>query len=240
MNSTNKIIINIIGIELDKVYNKYKYLFMGIHTCDDLVLFTNKIVKYSPISEEKNIRFLINSLSINKYNSESLGYTELITSLKDINKIEYKEDALEYYDKISKRIKNNIQLTTLMRIVKSKQLRPTFISLKEVKTKEQTEFICKKCPHCGHELLASRDTEYVVCGYGYTKIGYDWDGCKKDWCFQCNKKLCKTWNINELFFPLNRHHDGKCCKKHARMNGVIYIDTYCQCTNSFVNRKIIL
>lgn len=90
------------------------------------------------------------------------------------------------------------------------------------------------CPHCGHSRIKS-DQEYIICGY--TSSGYDWHGCNRDWCGICCKKLCKKWDEDNLFLPINRYHDGNCCKIHSEKTNCSYIDEYCQCSkNNFVKR----
>ena len=88
--------------------------------------------------------------------------------------------------------------------------------------------ISKKCPHCFHILNMPATTQYVICGYHNSTYGYDWNGCGRDWCFHCNKMLCKRWETNNLHLQMNRHHDDECCLIHAQENNYKYPDDYCQ------------
>lgn len=93
----------------------------------------------------------------------------------------------------------------------------------------------KKCPHCNKSCIEYNDVLYVICGYSGNK-GYDWTGCSNDWCFQCGKRLCKSWDKNELYNKINRFHDKKCCKIDAQRLGCDYYEEYCQCEHFFVKR----
>ena len=47
--------------------------------------------------------------------------------------------------------------------------------------------------------MLHNNIEYVICGYINSNKGYDWNGCGKDWCAKCNKMLCKSWDLNQLW-----------------------------------------
>jgi hypothetical protein len=99
----------------------------------------------------------------------------------------------------------------------------------------KTNIISKKCPHCDRINKYPEDTQYVICGY-VDNEPFNWFGCGRDWCFTCGKKLCKKWGIDELYLKINRLHDKKCCKKHAKINSFDYKSDYCFCYNFFVSR----
>ena len=60
-----------------------------------------------------------------------------------------------------------------------------------------------------------------------TKNGYDLKGCGRDWCFKCEKILCKLWEQDSLFLEMNRYHTKDCCKKHSIKNNKNYEKDYC-------------
>jgi hypothetical protein len=97
----------------------------------------------------------------------------------------------------------------------------------------------KNCPHCGKSSECPFDTKYVICGYDYNyKFGYDWEGCRKDWCFQCGKMLCKQFSDDYLFAEKNQFHNGTCCFQDSKNKNKEYILDYCQCTTENVNRSL--
>lgn len=156
-----------------------------------------------------------------------IKFIELIDT---ITNEKYKEDI---YAILENKIQfNTVQKKSLDRIIKNKPNQKLDI-YDNSKKKDNTEN--KNCPHCGHINTSYKDNAYIVCGY--TNKGYDLEGCANDWCFGCGKRLCKNWMTHDLFMITNRFHNGKCCKKHAEDNGLEYGNSYCNCTNSYVNRK---
>jgi len=134
------------------------------------------------------------------------------------------------YDTLIKIKQSNldqIQQKTLDRIIKIRNINVT----KNINTINK---ITKNCPHCNKSVTEASDTIYLICGY--ESNGYDQYGCRNDWCFQCEKKLCKNWHSHQLFNKLNRTHDSLCCKHHAIKNKNNYLSDYCMCVNNFVNR----
>lgn len=91
----------------------------------------------------------------------------------------------------------------------------------------------KNCPHCGLVFNNIRGNQYIICGYTGNHKGYDWKGCKRDWCFTCGKKLCKVWDFDELYDEDNRFHDT-CCIKYAKMNKLSK-DDFCSCKSTKKN-----
>jgi hypothetical protein len=128
------------------------------------------------------------------------------------------------------------QVNTMLRILKNKI---PFSDISFIQLKDQyAQEISKKCPHCHTIRVDFADTDYVICGYGDFKRGYDWKGCGRDWCFQCGKRLCKTWNKNKLNIQFNQSHDDRCCKNLALMKGLNYESEFCNCNNNIhVNRS---
>ena len=90
-------------------------------------------------------------------------------------------------------------------------------------------YLSKNCPHCSNNCKGSIDTTYIICDYDDPLVGFKWNGCGKDWCFFCGKKLCKQWNEDKLYNDENRIHNKECCKKMAKKNGENYEEQYCQC-----------
>jgi len=93
--------------------------------------------------------------------------------------------------------------------------------------------IYKFCPFCSAKNYGGIDEEYIICGYG--KRGYNFIGCGNDWCFICNKKLCKNWIYDQLYNLSNRYHNNKCCLNHSKLTNTNY-DEYCKCSNHYVKR----
>ncbi len=106
------------------------------------------------------------------------------------------------------------------------------------KKKCKPDEIIKKCPHdnCGKEYIGNINTNHVICGYGDIHNGYNWEGCQRDWCFACGKKLCKSWDNDKLYLEPNRIHNSECCKQYCLFHKESY-DNYCHCNNKYVNRN---
>ena len=64
------------------------------------------------------------------------------------------------------------------------------------------------------------------------------NGCGKDWCFRCGKKLCKSWFVDDLFNPENCFHTIKCCMLDAELKEENYYKTYCRCSTIHVEHNI--
>ncbi len=162
-------------------------------------------------------------------------------SNKDNNDIQYRTLLLSLFD--SFKDNNNVQYRTLMRIAKNKKAvfekdprnRPPFM-----RKDKSNSLVVKYCPHsnCGKPYRGTNETKYVICGYENDHRGYDWVGCRQDWCFACGKMLCKLWEKHQLDVDCNRIHDSECCKKHAVDNKRIYLTDYCQCENKYTKRSL--
>jgi hypothetical protein len=87
--------------------------------------------------------------------------------------------------------------------------------------------VAKRCPHCKIRFYGTKDVDYVICGYTGNIKGYDWVGCKRDWCFKCGGKLCKAWDYNELYRVENREH-GDCCRRYAKKKN-LNLNDFCSC-----------
>jgi len=133
------------------------------------------------------------------------------------------------FAKIKRANLDQVQQRTLDRLLKIR-------NITILKDPENISKITKSCPHCNKPTTDLATTTYLICGYDSN--GYDQHGCRNDWCFQCEKKLCKNWHGHQLFNKLNRTHDAICCRHHAIKNKNIYPNDYCMCTgtNEYVNR----
>ena len=175
----------------------------------------------------KNImKSMINSIH---FSSKTISLFEFKQILEKLNKIQFRDDCRKYIKNIFDNTDDEIQRSSIMRIISSKQPR-----INKSNNKNKIKII-KNCPHCNKVFISNNLTTYVICGYN--NRGFDWKGCGKDWCFRCGKKLCKNWQNNNLFNTGNRYHTDKCCKKMAIKNNE-NINNYCLCSKAFINHKI--
>jgi hypothetical protein len=151
---------------------------------------------------------------IMKPKNSSIEINKFIEYLGILDTFEYKNDAQKFVNSIISSTNDDAQLSTIRIILNNK------ISDRIIK---QTN----NCPHCNKKNNINPNDDYMICGY--TSKGFDWNGCGKDWCYACSKKLCKQWGTDILYNKYNRVHNGKCCRKHANKNGEDYLMTYCQC-----------
>lgn len=211
---------------LDATYNKLKYIISGCRTLDDAVAMCHIFILSK--QEKDLMTSIINS---KRYDNQTLDLKNMIIQIKEINNCKYREDAYDLINIAMKKTCDAVQIRTLQRLANLKQSKPQFISLKEIRDRNASQIITKQCPHCGHNCSGTRETEYLMCGY--TENGYDLIGCGRDWCFNCEKILCKSWENDQLFIPINRTHDNKCCKKHSVQYKNDYPRDYCQCNLSY-------
>lgn len=215
-------------------YNEFLHVLSGCRTILDSYHFAEKYSKCNP--ETKTLVF---SMINGKRYEHVLDLKTMRSLIEMIDNVKYKDEADEIIKRYSEKTNDTTQLKTLSRIAKSKILRP----INETKDKNSItnieitpELFNKKCPHCGEVCVAPIDTEYTICGYTNSKTGYNLVGCGKDWCFKCEKILCKKWDIHQLFLGTNKFHDCDCCKKHAKINNMRYPEDYCECNNTHVQR----
>jgi hypothetical protein len=158
-----------------------------------------------------------------------VGFVTMRKIIDEMSKQQYKINCHEYFEKIKNIYYfDDMQIDTIERIIDTKR--------KNERIDINLDFLTerKKCPHCGAINKAPLGTSYIVCGVdtmGKKSINEFnlTDTCLNDWCFQCGKKLCKHWFKVELYNVQNRKHNGECCRQHAKKNGFIYPDDYCQC-----------
>jgi hypothetical protein len=207
-----------------ETFNKYKLIIDGCQNPTDIteILIKNGVC-------DRDINLLLSYASSRKYNicfSKS-NFIEIINSL---NKLKYKEEVLEEINKYILKTTDIAQLNTMQRIASIKPFKP----ISNVKVlKEDT--IKKACPHCHQLNVKEKTASYVICGYDVD--GYNWEGCGKDWCFECGKKLCKSWDSHNLFLEDNRKHNKKCCKDYAEHHNLNYEEEFCFCKNNHVDRE---
>jgi len=134
------------------------------------------------------------------------------------------------YENICKMKQSNLDLVQQRTLDRLIQIR----NIKINKNQTIISKVTKQCPHCHKNVTELADTTYLICGY--ESNGYDQHGCRNDWCFQCEKKLCKNWHEYQLFNKSNRIHDSFCCKHHAMKHKQNYYEDYCMCNNENVRR----
>lgn len=237
INNKNTTITNINNIHLYdafKYFNIFRTLFGLSFKNEDLTITYNIIKKNI---HERIERTLIKSFinrNISPY--QSISYNNFIKYLHKLNKITYRDDTYELKNEILYKTQDKSQIYTVERIIRRKPFTPTYKTLNEIRNnnkpininKVYEPGVWKTCPHCSQRCFRKINTKYVICGYADNSSGYDWKGCSKDWCFKCEKKLCKHWNIDHLYDKNNRYHDKKCCKDMADKNNNNYSEEYCQ------------
>lgn len=214
-------------------YTEFSYILSGCRTILDAYYFGEKYSKANP-----EMKSVISSMVNGKRYEQVLDLRTMISVIELISNVQYKDDADKIIERYEKQTNDVIQLKTLKKLTKYKLTRPK--EKKELNVCnliDNIELITKQCPHCGHNCEAPINSEYVICGCTDFHKGWDWIGCKKDWCFKCGKMLCKSWEPNQLYVELNRHHDCECCKNHAKINNKNYPEDYCQCFNENISRE---
>lgn len=210
-------------------YIEFSHVLSGCRTITDAYSFAEVYIKHNP-----EMAILVYSMVNGKRYEQILDFKTVKKSLEVLTNLPTKDEGVEYSENQTKQTTDITQKKMFVRVLKNKPIETN----SHIKIHENTDvMITKKCPHCGNNCNSSMLSTYVICGYTNNHTGYDWKGCGKDWCFSCGKKLCKSWEINELFVEKNRYHDKNCCKKCSVVTGVDYISKYCQCNNKNVNRN---
>lgn len=223
---------------LDKnKYVEFSHILSGCRTITDAYFFAEIFLKTNP-----EMATLIYSMVNGKRYDQVIDLKSIKNALEYINEQKYKEDANENVENYLQKTTDNIQKRTFNRIIRNKPHKPYELLKKQINTTHncgnQQIYITKNCPHCDSPSTCSVDTKYIICGYANSVTGYDWKGCGKDWCFECGKMLCKSWDANKLLLQMNRFHDNECCEKHAMLHNKEYMQCYCQCLNKNVNRTL--
>lgn len=201
------------------IYNQLKAILEGCDTIIDAMPFANAYIEDYP-----HMKDMILSYMQGKTYRDVVDIKTKLTMMYDTNTYSHRDDALSFVSKITGKTTDDIYKKTLERICNRKDYR-------RIQTKpKESENITKRCPHCSHAINMPKDTTYVICGYHNPTLGYDWNGCGKEWCFSCEKIMCKKWETHSLCLQINRYHNDECCLKHAKENGNVYPDDYCQCS----------
>lgn len=212
------------------LFKKYKSILLSLENIKDI----NKVLDLLNLNYE-------NKITINNYFNtinfpKKIPYDDFIKLINDLNNLKFKEDIIENLHKLSNRTNNIAQINTIIRIANSKPEKYSNIVTSSLKHKNKWFHIMQNCPHCRVANNIDFDSEYAICGYTDIKNGYNWEGCGRDWCTKCGKKLCKKWNENSLFIQENRFHNSKCCRIYSNNINNDYLLNFCQCYNDYVNR----
>jgi hypothetical protein len=223
----NVILIMRYTIIMEKYY-KYKHIFSGVATVEDVIFLRNKC----PKEDYELIDCITRSLEL----QPCISNVKMNNIVDTLTGMRYKEDCKKYLDGLDNMKKYTYfeqsqsnycmaQTEAFGKIIATKSLDDTYIDLPKIE---------KKCPHCGRLNKAPFGTKYIVCGIdtmGVLPINNFGNTCLNDWCFLCGKKLCKHWYTHQLYDEFNRKHDNTCCANHATQNNFRYPDDYCQCTH---------
>lgn len=215
-------------MEHNDIYLQLKAIFDGCDTILDAIYFGNIYIEKYP-----HMKGMITSYMNGKIYRDTIDIKTKQNMMHDIHMCDSRDDALENLSKLIDKTTDDVYRRTLERLAYRKYYRH-----KTIPKRINDDRCSKKCPHCSHTLNMPESTQYIICGYHNPSQGYDWAGCGRDWCFQCNKMFCKRWETNNLNLLMNRSHDEECCSTHAKENGYVYPDDYCQCNNMFINSLI--
>lgn len=203
------------------VYLQIKAIFEGCDTLLDAIPFGNQYCEQYP-----HLKDMISSYMYSRHYMDTLDIKTKQSSLCDVDRAKYRDDALFLTSKLTQGTQDDVFKKTLERLSSRKDF-----NKRDSRQKEEIKLISKKCPHCQHTITMPDHTDYVICGYHDNVHGYDWKGCGRDWCFQCEKILCKKWESDMLMMEENKTHCSDCCSKHSILNNHNYPDDYCQCLN---------
>ncbi len=227
---------------------KYKYFFefyqklYRLKSYEKVMDLYHNFIYTNDINEiEKK---LIDSLIYKENYTKKLPYEKFKMCIETINNIKYKNYTNDVYDELLELTDQKSQVDTIKRLIYKKSNSFGYLCNNNDNNNDNDNDqdidnntkITKRCPYCSKSYSDYYSTtDYVICGY--SSKGFDWEGCGHDWCFKCGKKLCKCWNINELYNKLNRYHNNRCCRLHAYKTDSSYPEDYCYCgDNKHVNR----
>lgn len=188
--------------DINNIQLIYTYYKDNISDPDELILFESLIDK----------DLFNNKISVDVF----------LHQLSELNETIFHENVTDIIDQLKEDNMNTAQINTLNRIYNKNKFK--------YQHKLKHNRIKKNCPHCNREYIGNEDDYYAICGYSphNNPKGYDHFGCQRDWCFRCGKKLCKNFQVDELFIHNNRIHNKKCCSQRAKLFGMNYND-FCQC-----------
>jgi len=213
------------------VYIQLKAIFDGCDTILDAVPFGNAYIENYP-----HLKSMIISYMNGRTYRDSIDIKTKQNMMRDLDKINNRDEALTYSSKLTEKTTDDVYRKTLERLSNRK----TYRKHDRQRIKDTPKLITKKCPHCPYAITMPESSQYVICGYHNQNHGYDWNGCGRDWCFQCGKMLCKRWEADCLCLLMNRNHDDECCAKHAKENDKRYPDDYCQCNRMNILNSLVL
>ncbi len=212
-------------------FEKYKSILSSLENIKDI----NKIANLLNLDSSEII--VINNYFATLNLPRKIPYDDFITLLDDLNNLKYKEEIIENLHQLKNKTNDVAQINTIIRIANTKPDKYAGKTINTIKYKNKSFGIKQNCPHCGVSNITDYDTYYAICGYTDVKNGYNWEGCGRDWCTRCGKKLCKKWSENNLFIQENQFHDSKCCTKYSSKINSNYHVEFCQCYNNYVNRN---
>lgn len=86
---------------------------------------------------------------------------------------------------------------------------------------------CKACPWCGVVWFKDNACNWVCCGHA--DIFYKHIGCGRQFCWQCNKRLCgKLYTPDGTKTDAPTSHTHECCRAEAHELDLDYFADYCQ------------
>lgn len=213
-------------------YNEFKNVISGCRNFDDASYFSEKYLKHN----EESKKIVYGVLNGKNYH-DNISNKMFHEIMERVNMCEFQEECEKIINEFfPAKNTNDIKIKTLNRIMGGKK---KMIDIKNIVQRLKNGDVIKYCPHCLDKYIGNDKTNYVICGYNNSQHGYNWCGCQKDWCFACGKKLCKSWDDNKLFLEQNRIHNSICCRNQAANNNENYLETYCQCSNKYVNRTLL-
>lgn len=219
--------VNNIGtksITHEDIYLQLKPILDGCDTIVDALYFGKYYIDKYP-----HMKSMISSYINGKNYKDTLDIKTKQTMMIDVNRCASRDDALTLVSKFSERTTDDVFKRIIERIAHRKNYKKLDGKKFDQRLDQRLHMMEKTCPHCQCPISMPESTKYIICGYANQSIGYDWKGCGRDWCFQCEKMLCKKWETDSLNLQSNRYHDEECCSKHARTNGYQYPNDYCQC-----------
>jgi hypothetical protein len=210
----------------EKIYMEFQAILEGCDTSLDAIQFANNYCEKYP--EYKSMIKSMMQSNIYQDNIDIFTKSEIIRNTDNYVR---RDDIIDSIEKISGKTNDEVFKRTMYNIANRKN--NYFCEKKKI----QKSRINKKCPHCNYIMSFPEDTTYVICGHSDDKLGYDWNGCGKDWCFYCGKILCKNWDKHALYLAINRIHTDECCSEHAKETNRKYPDEYCSCRNNWNVRR---
>ena len=206
------------------ILKKFRKKIKDLNSLEEIIEYYEQIKNKTNNSIELIlIESFINPLLFKK----KINTKDFMIYMDIIKNVKYREDIQDLVYNLLKITEDIVQINILNKLLEKK---PYEYNCFNKKNEKILIYVTKKCPHCNNECTYDIDEDYVVCGY--TQKGFDWIGCGNDWCFQCNKKLCKNWNIHSLFNIKNRYHNKKCCKFYSYISNDNYPDDFCFCNKN--------